>query len=433
MQVKDIAREDDGDSQELVLTMVASAEEVDENAKKFFKEIAQRDIPGFRKGKAPRQVLEQSVGGHNAAMGGVAEMLINELAFKAIDDADIIFLADPQFNVDDQVEEGKPFTFTVSGKVAPVMKLSSYDEVSIEMPPEEATDEEVEAQLKALQDFYHSFEDIDDADHAAEMGDYVMLQLTVTNEDKPLAGLHDASRMVGLGEGTMPASFDEKIIGAKVGDVLSFDFEAKAEDGTSEFGDGNLHAVAEVKSFRRCIVPAIDDELAHKVGCVDEDDMRKQMRHTINQHKNEELPKLMTERVAEQLIARLDGEVPAYYTEFIRQDVGREFMQGLQKQGTNLQEWLLSNQVDSDEMKEQVENEAKHRAAIDCALEALFAEKGWEVTEEDIMREIGESDDAQEIREKWEGANRMADLRKMCRHSIAMRWLVKTANVTVVE
>ena len=68
MQVKDIVREDDGDSQELVLTLVASAEEVDAAADKFFADIAKRDIPGFRKGKAPREVLEKQVGGHANAI-----------------------------------------------------------------------------------------------------------------------------------------------------------------------------------------------------------------------------------------------------------------------------------------------------------------------------------------------------------------------------
>lgn len=146
MQVKDRVREDDGEKQELVLTLVASADEVKEAADKFFAEIAQRDIPGFRKGKAPRAVLEQNVGGHKNAMGGVAEMLINEKAFKALDDADVIFVGEPDFNVDNDVVEGQPFTFTVSGAVVPQMKLSSYDGVSIEMPPDEATDAEVERQ-----------------------------------------------------------------------------------------------------------------------------------------------------------------------------------------------------------------------------------------------------------------------------------------------
>ena len=120
----------------------------------------------------------------------------------------------------------------------------------------------------------------------------MMAELTIDNHGKVISRLSATTRLIGLGENTMPASFDEKVVGAKVGDVLDFEFEAKAEDGTSEYGDGELHAVVEVKSFRRRIVPAIDDELAAKVGCTNVEDMRKQLRHAINVQKNKELPGL---------------------------------------------------------------------------------------------------------------------------------------------
>lgn len=432
MQVKDKAREDDGKVQELVLTVTASAEEVDAAAGRFFKDIAQREIPGFRKGKAPRSVLEQSVGGHANAMGGVAETLINEMAFAAIDEADVIFIAEPQFNVDAPVEEGKPFTFTVAGPVAPLAKLTDYGPVSIEMPPDEATDAEVAAQMDALRDYYHSFEDIEDGSHEAAMGDYVSIVATVTNHGKLVSGMRDASRLVGLGEGTMPASFDEKLLGAKVGDELEFDFEAKDAEGSSEYGDGDLHAEVQVKGFRRLLLPG-DEELAAKVGCADVDDMKAQLRLSINQQKAQELPKLMVDRAIEALLERLDGEVPGYYVDFIRQDVGRELMQGLQQQGTNLQQWMIENAVNGDEMKADVAREAARRAAIDCALEALFAEKGWEVTEEDIEALFAAEEDPAAARAKWQEANRMADVRKMYRREKATRWLVDNAEVTVVE
>lgn len=106
---------------------------------------------------------------------------------------------------------------------------------------------------------------------------------------------------------------------------------------------GQLHANVEIQEFRRKIVPEIGDELAAKVGCMDAEDMRKQMRHQINQHKEAELPGLMVQRAVDALADRLVGDVPQYYVDFIRQDVGREMMQSFEKQGTSLQEWLLNN------------------------------------------------------------------------------------------
>lgn len=434
MEITEINREyaDDG-KQELVMTIVASADDVDTASKRFFADIQKRELKGFRKGKAPKAVLEQSVGGHANAMGGVAETLINELAPAAIDGADVIFIEEPDFNVEDQLEEGKPFKFTVSGPVAPIMKLTDYGPVSIEMPPEEPTEEEIDRQLEALQDYYHSFEDIKDEDHVAAMGDYVMANITVTDSnDKVVGGLAAQSRMVGLGEGTMPLSFDEKVVGSKVGDTLEFDFDAINADGTSDFGDGHLHAVVDVKGFRRLVLPPLDDELAAKVGCTDAADMRDQMRRNIGIQKQRELPKIKVDRVVEQIIQRLDGEVPQYYMEFIRQDVGREFMQNLEKDGTNLQQWMLQNQIEGDAMKENIEAEALHRAKIDCALEAIFTEKGLELTDEDI-NVMFEGEGGEESREKWESAHRMADVRKMARQTKATEWLVDNADVTIVE
>ena len=191
--------------------------------------------------------------------------------------------------------------------------------------------------------------------------------------------------------------------------------------------------MVEVKSFRRRIVPAIDDELAAKVGCTNVEDMRKQLRHAINVQKNKELPGLKVDRVIDEVIARLDGEVPAYYVDFIRQDVGREFMQSLEKQGTNLQQWMIENSINGDDMKTEIAEEALRRASIDCALEALFAEKGWELTDEDIDGMFADEETPGETRAAWEAANRMADVRKMSRQSKATDWLVETAVVTVVD
>ena len=181
------------------------------------------------------------------------------------------------------------------------------------------------------------------------------------------------------------------------------------------------------------VLPEVDDALASKVGCTDVADMRKQMTYTINEQKSRELPKLMVDRAIDALIERLDGEVPGYYVDFIRQDVGRELMQGLQQQGTNLQQWMLENSINGDDMKEDVAREAARRAAIDCALEALFVEKGMEVTDEDIAKMFVNEEDPEATLQQWKDANRMADIHKMCRHTKATEWLVDNADVTVVE
>ena len=110
-------------------------------------------------------------------------------------------------------------------------------------------------------------------------------------------------------------------------------------------------------------------------------------------------------------------------------------MQSLDKQGMNLQQWMLQNKVEGDKMKEQVQTEAVRRASIDCAMEAMFTELGMEITDADIdkMFEGADSGEKGQKRSDWEDANRMANIRKMCRQRKVTSWLVDNAVVTVVD
>ncbi len=426
--------EEDEKGLELVLTLTATPEEVDKAIDKYFKELNKNEVPGFRKGKAPRNVLENGVGGHEQAYTGAAEVMMNELAFKVIDDDDVIFLSDPEFNVDGIMEDHKPYQFQVSGMVAPTMKLTSYEPVTIEMPPDEATDSEIDNHIENLREYYHSFEDITDPDHEAKMGEFASLVVTCSTSDgKPIRGLYEVERLIGLGKGTMPASFDEHIVGSKVGDTLAFDFEAKGEKIAPEFGDGNLHAEVEVKGFRKCILPELDDAFAQRLGSENVEILRKSVAAALNEDKAKHLPQLMEDRAVAVLSERLDGQIPRYYLDFVGQGVSQEYIKKLEKEGTSIQEWILHNNVKREDIREQIEGMAYHRAACDLALEALSAELGLEVTEEEVDREFAVVDNGDEVRKEWEGQNRMADLRKLIRHTKATRWLVDTAEVIVVE
>ena len=434
MEITSKVFEEDGDKREIVVTMTASAKEVDAAVKEFFKELSQRDIPGFRKGKAPRNVLEQGVGGHEAAYGGVAEKIINGGAFACLDAADVLFVGEPEFNVDAIPQDGEPFSFTVSGPVPPAVKLTDYGPVSIEMPPDETSDKEVDEHIDNLRDYYHTFQKINDADHTAQMGEYVDVTLTCTQADgTPIRGLSDVERMVGLGAGTMPASFDEHVVGAKVGDDIEFDFKVDADDKRPEFGDGNLHAKVKVRGLRSCIVPDLDDDFAQKLGSDNVEGLRSAVKMALDKDKHDILPDMMVERCMDKLIERIDGEVPEYFVDVIREDVMREFMQSMEKNNTSLQEWLLKNNVQKEEINSQIAQEAARRAALDVAIEAYFEHAGMQVTDEEIDKTLAKEKDAVAVRASWEQANRMADLRKLVRQDMVTRDLVKNAQVTVVE
>ena len=100
MEITDITRESDDAVQEMVVTMTASADEVNTYIEQQFKELAKNEIPGFRKGKAPREVIEREAGGHDIVFARIAEAIVNGEAPAMLDDADVLFIGDPQFNLE---------------------------------------------------------------------------------------------------------------------------------------------------------------------------------------------------------------------------------------------------------------------------------------------------------------------------------------------
>ena len=429
MDVTTSIREDDGKTQ---VTVTLTPEEVQEHINAFFKDLRKARIPGFRPGKAPRKVLEQQFGGHDAVFDEIATDLINDVAPDAVDGADVLFITDPEFEDAEPLVEGEPFTFTLYGKVKPEVELLSYDPVEIKMPPEEATEAEINAQLESLRNYYYSFETLEDA--AAEQGNYVMAEITCTKENEThVQGLNKSSRLIELGGGTMPPEFEEQLIGAKGGETKEFEFTVADQETYATFGEGTIKAEVEVKEVREKVVPELDEAFCEKVGVESIDELRKQLEDAINQQKKEQLPDLKERRCVEELTRRVHGEVPQSYINFSREDLLRDFFGQLQRQNTSLDQFLIQNNISSEQFKEDVEEEAKEIAEQSLALDALFREKGWELTDEDIDKEFQVVENPEETRKQWEESGRMAVLREACRRSKATQWLVETAIVQIED
>ena len=428
MEVTTSIREEDGKTQ---VTVTLAPEEVKKHVDDFFKQLAKTRIPGFRPGKAPRKVLEQNFGGHQVVFDEIATDMINDVAPRAVDSADVLFITDPDFDEADPIVEGEPFTFTLYGKVKPQVELLTYEPVEIKMPPEEATEAEIDAQVESLRNYYYSFETVDEP---AEMGNYVMADITCLKaDDKPVEGLYNSNRLVELGQGLMPPEFDEQMVGAKAGETKEFVFTVADQEEYGQFGEGDIKATVEVKEVRVKVIPEFDEAFCEKIGVESIEDLRKQMEDAINQQKKESLPTLKENRCVAELARRVHGEIPQSYLNFSCEDLLRDFMNQLQQQGTTLDKYLISNNISSDQFKADVEEQSKEIAEQSLALDALFRERGMELTEEDIAKEFEVVDNPEEVRKQWEEAGRMSVLREALRRQKATEWLVETAVVTIDE
>ena len=429
MEVATSIREDDGKTQ---VTVEMSAEEVKKHVDAFFKDLAKNRIPGFRPGKAPRKVLEQNFGGHDYIYAQITSDMVNEVAPLATDQQDVVFISDPEFGDEElsSVKDGEGYTFSFYGTVKPVVELSSYEPVEIEMPSEEATDAEVDAQLAALQEYYYNFEDVD---RAAEHGDYVMADLKSTVDGKDVEGLNSTNRLIELDAGLLPACITDQLVGMKAEETKEFDVTIEDDDDYAYLEGKPVHVVATVNAVRVRKAPELDDAFAEQVGFDSLDKLRDEIREEITSQKKNQLPGYKERLCVEKLAARIEGEVSDEYVNFSREDILRDFFNQLNRQGVTFDQFLNQQGITADDFQKDLDVQAKEDAEQSLALDALFNELGLEVTEEDVDKEFSFAEDPAATRKSWEEAGRMSVIREALRRQKATQWLVDNAVVTIVD
>ncbi len=419
------------------LTMTVPADEVDTYIKQTYREVARKNnFPGFRKGKAPRKVIDSFVG-KEYILGRATEDLVNELFPRAIDSEDLRPIKDADFGdmKDVSVADGEDFTITATITDTPQLELSSYDPVEISLISDEATEAEVNDQIETLAKYYFSLEEVE---REAKTDDLATIDITTTYGEVEIPAYTATDRTFEVGGLSLPEEIDSQIVGMKVGDHKEFDFVAPAGSLASvdaKEGD-TFHAVVDMKELREKVYPAIDDEFAKERGGFESlADMKAKVAESISSQKKQLIPRLKEQECGRAIAARLEGDVPAEMVASTQQQLLRDFFVNLQRQGMTFDAYLRAQDLTSAQFQEDVKKQADDVTRESLALDALARHLGFDATDEDIDKEFAESGvkDPAATRKEWEDEGRMAFIREGVRRSKASDWLLENAVVTVKD
>lgn len=392
----------------VTLTVTIDAKEVDEKVRRTYKDFAYKySFPGFRKGKAPRQVIDTTLGS-DAVLVTVTDDIVNEAYPEAIDRNDLFPISRPEF--DDQngmITPGKPFNFKVSIQVKPEFELSSYDPIEIEMPAEEATEEEINQQIDALRDYYFTLEDAAASTKVAA-DSYVDIAIKATDDKgNEIVELNSDSRSMGLGLDVFPEAFDKELIGLKKGDEKSFEVSTEGEDNKSltlSAPDAkSLHFDVKVQAVKKKVLPELTDEWAEEMGFESADALRDGIKDSIDQQKKEALARLKEDKIMFELGDRLEGEVPEAMVEEAESRLQSTFFQQLQAQNMTFDAYLSQSGITSDIFKEDVKRQATDTTKQDLALDAWARNAKIKATDKDITKEFEQSgaENPKELEAQW--------------------------------
>lgn len=342
-------------------------------------------IPGFRKGKVPRQMIERMYG-KEVFYEDAVNALIPEAYEKAVDECEEEIVSSPKIEVE-QVEAGKPFIFTAKVALKPEVKLGKYKGVKVEKADTEVTDEEVDKEIDKERE--SNARNIDVTDRAVKDGDIVTLDFEGFVDGTAFEGGKGENYPLTIGSGTFIPGFEEQLVGAEIGKEtevnVTFPEDYQAEDLK---GKAAVFKCT-VKEIKEKELPTLDDEFASEVSEFETlAEYKADIRGRLEERKAKAAREAKEAAVIEEIIKDSDMEIPEAMIETQQRQMIDEFAQRIQMQGLTLEQYFQFTGASYDQMIEQVKPQAEKRIQSRLVLEAVAAAEKIEATEEDYEEEL---------------------------------------------
>lgn len=419
------------------LTVTVPATDVDAAIDRAYKEIAKKvKIPGFRPGKAPHAMIDTHVG-REAVLADAQELLLDETFPKAVEAEGLKPIARPEAEDLDELLDGAEYTYTVNVEVKPELTVSSYEGIAVSVPPAEASESEIEAQIEHTRERFASLEPVEG--RGVGENDFVLISMVGTLDGEEYEGNVVEKYLYEMSKGLMPSDFDKGLVGVETGGETRIEFEVP--DGTSneEFVGKTAAFDVTVHEIKEKVLPELDDEFAGNVGGFDTfDEFKADVKTKLDEAKATGRARMLERAVRTALAERLEGEVPEAMMQSRRQSMLGDFIAGLEARGMSFEQYVEATGYDGQQVLKDVEEQAGVMVREELALEALFRALGMEVSEEDIAEEIERFAEAaeipvEELRERWDEASAIEMLTEGIMHRKAIRWLMDPENVQINE
>lgn len=368
------------------LTIEVAPEELEKAIEGAYqKNKSKISVPGFRKGKVPRQMIERMYG-KEVFYEDAVNALIPEAYEKAVDECEEEIVSSPKIEVE-QVEAGKPFIFTAEVALKPEVKLGKYKGVKVEKADTEVTDEEVDKEIDKERE--SNARNIDVTDRAVKDGDIVTLDFEGFVDGTAFEGGKGENYPLTIGSGTFIPGFEEQLVGAEIGKEtevnVTFPEDYQAEDLK---GKAAVFKCT-VKEIKEKELPTLDDEFASEVSEFETlAEYKADIRGRLEERKAKAAREAKEAAVIEEIIKDSDMEIPEAMIETQQRQMIDEFAQRIQMQGLTLEQYFQFTGASYDQMIEQVKPQAEKRIQSRLVLEAVAAAEKIEATEEDYEEEL---------------------------------------------
>lgn len=392
-----------------------------------FKKIAREvRIPGFRPGKAPRRVLESHIG----AGAGRAQALndaLPEYYSDAVLANEVDVIAPPEIEITDGQESGI-IKFDAIVEVRPVITVTGYADMAVEIPAPTPSDDEIDAQLDR---FRNQYGDLEVVERAADSGDFVTVDIEGSQNDEVLEGLVASAYLYEVGSAGIVPELDEQLVGAAAGDTRSFD--APHPNGEDE---DPLHFEVTVTEVKAKVLPELNDEFAAQASEFETmAAWREDLVTRMTEVRKAQSQMMVREKIGEALAELVTDELPEPLLAAEMNERLQDMAMRLQAQGLSLEQWLQFSGTDTEQFLDDLKTTADRSARVDLALRAIALAESIEVLEEDLDIEfeaVAErvQQDSDVVRTQLTEAGHLPALKTDISKRKALDWLTESVRIS---
>ena len=368
------------------LTVEVPAENVEKAIQGAYNKMKKSiNIPGFRKGKAPRQLIEKMYGKEVFYNDAIDAMLPSAYS-DAVEECGEEIVSHPQIDVV-QIESGKPFVFTATVAVKPAVELGEYKGIQVEKAPTEVKDEEIEAQITKEREANSRTVTVDD--RAVAQGDIVTLDFEGFVDGVAFEGGKGENYDLTIGSNTFIPGFEDQLVGAEIGKELDVNVTFPEEYGAKELAGKAAVFKCKVNGIKVKELPAVDDEFAQEVSEFDTlDEYKADIKAKLLKEKEDEAARAKEDAVIGKIIEGAKMEIPDAMVEYQTRQMLDEFAQRIQSQGISLDQYFQFTGLTEEKYMEEMKPRALQNIQSRLVLEAVAQAENLVAEEADKIKEL---------------------------------------------
>lgn len=377
------------ENSEVKLTIEVSADKFEEALQKaYLKMKGDINIQGFRKGKAPRNMIEKLYGA-NIFYEEAANYAMQEAYPDAVEESGVIVMSNPGEIDVTQIEKGKSFIFTAKVGVKPEIELGDYKGLTAEKQSVEVLDEEIEKEISMAQEQNSSIAEVED--RAIKEGDIAVIDFEGFVDDVAFEGGKGDNFELTIGSHSFIDNFEDQLVGKSIGDEVDVAVTFPEQYQAEELAGKPALFKVKVNAIKEKILPELDDEFASEVSEFDTfEEYKESVKAGIAEKKEKEAVAAFENKLVEQVVANAKFEISPLSIDAEVDHLMQDFAQRMQQNGLTMEQYMQFTGATPQTLREQMKPQAIQRISTRLVLEKIVEVENIQGTDEDVEKQLAE-------------------------------------------